>query len=291
MRVERVYDWRRGEGLIERDPQPLDLAVRRPATTRVGHLSDTHLGKENRHHRRRELRRWLETLEGLGVDLIVHSGDVVDSPDDEEAVDDARTMLGGQDVPCLVVPGNHDVRRPGEKSVIAKRWGPYPRAETVGELRISLLDSMAHPPVDQRSEKEQQLAEESGFFTSGALGPKQIEAWDEQLDEPWTGAQLLVVHHHPRQPVPEKPWYEQNADLMAPLRDADEMLSVARRRGIEMVLHGHRHQYVPPYAPFDDLVIVNGGSVTRTPWPKRLRIIDVADQGGEARIWELVRFS
>ncbi len=291
MRVERVYDWASGEGFSERDPQNLDPQIREENTTRLGHLSDTHLGKGEPLERRREMRRWLETLVGLGVDAVVHSGDLVESPDDPELVDDAFSLFDKLSVPVYGVPGNHDVHQPGENSAITRRWGPFPRSEVVGEVRLWLVDSMAWPAAEQRSEKERNLAEESGFFTSGGVGPRQLQTLKESLQAPWDGPQVLVVHHHPRQPVPAKPWYEKNADLMAPLADADELLQLAGDADIELILHGHRHQYVAPYAPFANLAIINGGSSTRESWPKRARIVDVANGCRALRIWELLRHS
>ena len=290
MRVERVYDWQRGKELSEQDPQRLDPQIQAADTIRLGHLSDTHLGKGDPGERQRQMRRWLEAFEGLGCDAIVHSGDLVEDPGDEEVVDWAFSTLDDVSVPVFGVPGNHDVARPGEKSAITTGWGPFPRAVSVGDVRLFLTDSMAWPPAQDRDEREKEAARESGFWSRGGLGPEQRQQLAQDLGQDWPGAKILVVHHHLRQPVPPKPWYEQNADLMAPLKDADDVLALARKAGVELVLHGHRHQYVPPYSPFEDIVLVNSTSSTREGWPKRTRIIDVAAKGGAARIWELVRY-
>lgn len=291
MRVERVYDWESDGGLVERDPQSLDPGVQQGKTVRFGILSDTHLGKGTAVERQRELRRWLETFRGLGVEAIVHGGDLVESPDDEQVVEEGFSLLDNTSVPVLGVPGNHDVKEPGQASAVTRRWGPFPRCEEINGVRVSLVDSMAWPPAQKRSQKERELARSSGFFVRGGLGPEQREELADKLRKPWSGAQMLVVHHHLRQPVPAKPWYEENADLMAPLKDAEEVMSLVRKHEIGVVVHGHRHQYVAPFVPFDDVVVLNADSATRQAWPKRARVIDVVTTGEAVRIWELVRFS
>lgn len=293
MRVERIYDWHRGEGITERDPQNFDPTVSTPNSIRIGHVGDTHLGKGTPGKRHGELRRWLETLTGLGVDLIVHSGDLIEDPGDDDAVDRALSLLDDVQVPLYGVPGNHDVSTPGQPSEITRYFGPFPRSVAVDPLRLWLLDSMAAPARDERSQKERDAARQSGFFSRGAIGSEQLDSLRAKMDaaEPVPGPEVAVVHHHLRQPVPAKPWYEENADLMAPLEDADELIEVLRRGGVSVVLHGHRHQYICPYAPFDDLLIVNAGTSTPDRPPRRSRLLDVAAGGDAIRLWELVRFT
>ena len=292
MRVERVYDWSFDDGIEERDPTRLDPNMIPQGATRLGHISDTHLGKGSPGRRQRQLRRWLETLSGLDVDAIIHSGDLVEVADDDDEIDRAFALFDKMTTPVLGVPGNHDVKEPAEAGEVNRRWGPFPRSVAVGALRLWLLDSMAWPPVDQRSPEEHQSAEESGFYSRGALGPSQLKQLAEEFKNAGdpTGPEVAVVHHHLRQPIPPKPFYEENADLMAPLDDADDLIEVLRRRGVQLVLHGHRHQYVTPYAPFEDLVILNAGSSTPGTTPLRARLVDIADSESAIRIWELVRF-
>lgn len=289
MRVERVYDWKRGHGLSERDPGHFDPNLRSDQVVRIGHVSDSHVGKGVPGRRLGALRRWLEAMEGLGVDAIVHSGDLVESPADEEVLEATFEMLEQVDTPLLGVPGNHDVIRPAQSSKVTDRWGPYPRCEHLEGVQFYLLDSMAWPPVEDRSEGERESARQSGFFSRGALGPAQRGQLAELFADHPPGPRVLVVHHHLRQPVPAKPWYEDNDDLMAPLEDVDELTELARREGVEIFLHGHRHQYVAPYAPFENSVILGGPSATAT-GVQRARMIDISRSGGACRIWELVRY-
>ena len=290
MRVERIYDWKIGEGFVEHDPQTLDPELQADGTIRIGHLSDTHLGKGTSGGRRPQMRRWLETFEGLGADVIVHSGDLVELPDDDESIDAAFSAIDTVDIPVFGVPGNHDVKQPGSVDRVVEQWGPFPRVESVGRLEILLVDSMRWPGVDDRSEREHRAARAAGVYTAGGVGPNQRQQLIDQLDRPSDATRLLVVHHHLRQPVPPKPWYEENADLMAPLGDADQLLALARDHGVRLILHGHRHQYLPPYAPFSELVIINGDSSTPATSPRRARIVDLDVDSDAMRIWELVRY-
>ena len=292
MRVERVYDWSREEGVKELDPTPLDPKLELRDSLRLGHISDTHLGKKPVGPRERELRRWLETFIGLGVDAIVHTGDLLEIPDDEETIEYAFSLFDDLSVPLYGVPGNHDVQQPATPGEVTRRWGPFPRSVTLRGLRLWLLDSMAWPPTDARSERERQSAQDSGFYSRGALGPSQLDELKQLMEEAGAakGPEIAVVHHHLRQPVPPKPWFEQNSDLMAPLNDGDDLVELLRERGVQLILHGHRHQYVIPYAPFDDLLMINAGSSTPGASPRRARVIDVPLMGDHLRIWELIRF-
>lgn len=290
MRLERVYDWRRGEGLVERDPQSLDLEMPAPETTRLGLLSDTHLGKGKAGERRRELRRWLDAFDGLGAAGVVHSGDLVEDPGDDQEVRWALETLEETGIPVFAVPGNHDVEIPGEENEIIRRLGPFPRGEKIGQVQLWLLDSMTGFPLQERDQRERESAKKTGFFSKGAVGGeqlKQVEGWMGGVE----GAQVLVVHHHLRQPLPAKPSLEKNAEQMGPLIDADELLALAGRTGVSVILHGHRHQYTTPYMPFEEFVIVNGGSSTPDRPPRRARVLDISHDGEAVRIWELVRFA
>ncbi len=291
MRLERIYDWKVGQGFVERDPRTLDPNLRKEDTIRLGHISDTHLGKNAPGQRRRELRRWLDGFVQMDIDAVVHSGDLVESPEGDESLRWAFSLFDELPVPLFGVPGNHDLRAPGGSSAVTEHWGPYPRKEEIEDLQLWLFDSMAWPPVEERSQREQESARNSGFYSRGAVGAEQRAAVKAKWTTPRKGARVAVVHHHVYQPVPQKPWYEKNADLMAPLEDAKPFLRLLREGGVTLLLHGHRHQYTAPYSPFEDLVIVNGGSVTRQAWPKRARLIDVARTGVSMRIWEFVRFS
>ncbi len=291
MRIERIYEWKRGQQLVERDPQPYDPSVSLKGWKRLVHISDTHLGKEGDAKRKRDLRQWFQALEHLHVDAVVHSGDVVESPGDEASLAKAKALFEEAPMPVVGVVGNHDVEVPGEASVMGRYFGACPEAREVGGVLYWRIDSMAAPVVEDRSQRECQEAADSGFYSTGAVGEEQLEALDELMDkEPRRSVEVAVVHHHLRQPVPVKPWYEANADLMAPLLDAGELVERLRDRGVGLVLHGHRHQYVAPYQPWEDLVVLNGGSSTRRQIPQRIRLIDWSDDGEQMRVWEVARY-
>lgn len=290
MRVERVYDWKAGQGFMELDPNRVDLSVVSPKSIRLAHLSDTHLGKEGGAHRRRELRRWLELFDGVEARVVVHSGDLVERADDEEELQAAMALLEKSRSSILGVPGNHDVERPGQASELVRRWGPFPRREEVAGVRFWLLNSMVSPPVGERDEGEVEAARESGFFSRGGLGAEQLDELEQGLGEPWEGPQVVVLHHHLYEMVPAKPWYAENSELMGPLGDRRRLLDVVVSGGVDLVLHGHRHQYTIPYSPMSKMVIVNAGSSTPSSPPFRARVIDMHQGGGAMRIWELVRY-
>lgn len=291
MRIERIYEWKPGSEWTERDPQPFDPTVKGRDVKRVAHLSDTHLGKEGEAGRRRDLRQWCESLEHLQVDVVVHTGDVVESPEDDEAVAQGMEILKGLSVPVVGVRGNHDVAVPGEASAVGRYFGACPEAREEGGILFWRLDSMAAPAVEERSKRERQLGAAEGFYSTGALGQEQLGRLDTLLEkEPRRPIEIAVVHHHLRQPVPAKPWYEANTDLMAPLLDGSALVERLRARKVELLLHGHRHQYVAPYQPYPDLAVLNGGSSTGPASPQRIRLIDMKESGGLYRVWEVARY-
>lgn len=287
MRVERVFDWRADAGLVELEPGSVRLEQPLPGALRVGHLSDTHLGKGDNARRLAALRRWLALFIELGVDVMVHTGDLVEDPEDLREVERAFALFEEVGIPVLGVPGNHDVKRPGEGGAVSRRWGPFPRKEVVKGVGIWLLDSMAGLPVAERESWEREAAAEAGFYSRGALGERQLREWERLIRADKSGAELVVLHHHLRQPVPQKPWYEEHDALMEPLLERDRVMDLAGQALASLILHGHRHQYIPPYSPREGILVLNGGSSTPEGPPWRARVVDVGE-GGAARIWEVV---
>lgn len=290
MQVARVFDWCKTQGLVELNPALAPLGEVTLGAPRVAHLSDTHLGKGDKERRFKELERWLALFKAVGVQVVVHTGDLVEEPTDREEVERAFELFEQVGLPVLGVPGNHDVQIPGEQSAVSRRWGPFPRREEVQGACFWLFDTMAGLPVQERADWERLAAEEAGFYSRGALGAEQLRAWEEMIRDGLSAQpHIVVLHHHLRQPVPEKPWYEENEALMAPLLDADRVLDLAQRTGAGLILHGHRHQYTSPYSPRPGIVVLNGGSSTPEEGPWRARILDLETPGG-ARIWEVVRW-
>ncbi len=251
-----------------------------PATLRLAHISDFHLGKPSGDDlpRERALERWLEGFAGEGVDVLAVTGDLVEEPGDRGRLEDAKRMLDEAPFPYVCIPGNHDVPEPGAPGPFEELFGEFPRVERLLGLDLVLFDSMKGLPVHERSEKERQNASSVGFFSLGAVGRAQRDEVDARLSEPAGEparfGQVLCVHHHLRKGVSTAP-----KGLMAPLEDTDALLEWATNHDIHLVLHGHKHDFWKPYEPRPGLVALNvGASASATKGRKRRgRLVDISE--------------
>ncbi|MEV4463721.1 metallophosphoesterase [Micromonospora echinofusca] len=121
-------------------------------TLRLVQISDTHLSRWDGPLRRnfRTLARFVN--ETLRPDLVVHAGDsVLSNPDSEEDYRAAKELLGLIDAPMLLIPGNHDVGEPYERTwwtATAERlaryrrhFGPAPWLHWFGDVALIGLNS------------------------------------------------------------------------------------------------------------------------------------------------------
>jgi len=144
---------------------------------------------------------------GFEPNLVVHTGDVVETPD-KASYEVAGRMLERIGVPVLAVSGNHD--EPGQ---LAAAFGETRSYECDGWL-IVLLDSRI------------QGAE------CGGLGPDTLAWLDERLAS--TDAHVLIGLHHPPLSV--------CGDPDCGLLDGHEMLEVLDRHShVRGVISGHLH--------------------------------------------------
>ena len=177
-----------------------------------------------------------DELRGRAFHRIVFSGDAT-AMGFEEEVRRAAHLLGvgaAESLPGLAVPGNHDYcthasMRGGH---FEKHFAPW----QVGE-RVS--DSVY--PFAQRVGPAWLVAVNSAtvnrwaWDARGAVGATQLEHLEILLAHLDAGPRILVTHY----PVwlangqPELRWHG--------LRDLDDLVSVARRGGVVLWLHGHRH--------------------------------------------------
>lgn len=109
----------------------------------LAHLSDTHFNTHGRNRERAE--RVMAFLAELPQrpDAIVVSGDIADDGSGEEYIEARSTLLGGADVPVLILPGNHDDRGTMREILWnqAPSYKPINQVHRVKGLTIALLDS------------------------------------------------------------------------------------------------------------------------------------------------------
>lgn len=262
---------------------------------RIAHCSDFHLGKPTQDNvsAERAASWWLAEFQRRDADVIVCSGDLVETPGDAERLREAHGMLEATGIPYVVVPGNHDVPEPGEDGPFESLFGQLPRVETIGGVEFVLVDSMRGIPVEHRSPEDAENYRDNGAYSKGRIGIEQLAALDEMVAVEATAPRVLVVHHHLRENAPTVVGFEDDPTapegLMGPLEDARGLLDWAERRGVRLAFHGHKHNFWEPYEPRDGLLVLNSGTSTRgkAGRDRRARIVDLDAESGEVRVQAL----
>ncbi len=193
-------------------------------------------GHRREEHRPEVLRLLLQDLHLLQPDHIVITGDMTHLGLPEECRE-VNEWLPSVAVPerLTIIPGNHDtyVTAPWEETL--GLWAPYmasdqahtqsqsaffPALRVRGPLALISVSSACPTPP---------------FFATGRLGKVQLASLDQLLFE--TGAQdlvrVLLIHHPPMRGVVG--WRKR-------LTDGDAVCEVIRKRGVEIILHGHSHR-------------------------------------------------
>ena len=245
-----------------------------------------HLWLSLRRDNGRVRERLLRDLATRAVDHVVISGDMtnVASPDEfkhaREFVDELRGATRG--VGITLVPGNHDVQDSHPQDGVPdlglfnEEFGDlfnagvlYPNLQQVGPLTIVGLNSCT-------------LGE--GFGIRGCIGDRQREKLDALLMRAEGGPKALVLHHHMRRRSPLD-------RSLPPLDDADELLDIARERGVRLVFHGHKHTLYEDETT--DIPLVCAGSTTLGGggWRSRpgYRVFGIENSGDLGQVPEVIR--
>ena len=201
-----------------------DLAGKRA----LGYLNWT----RNRHkyHRREVLDALVADMQAQRPDHIAVTGDLVNLALDAEFVP-AQAWLESVGTPehVTVIPGNHDAYVRATQHRFASTFGEYLRGDagTEGEafpfLRrrgplalIGVSSAVPTPPL----------------MATGTLGRAQLDTLDRQLSQlPAEDAFRVLLVHHPLH----------SDSRMKRLTDSKALRAVLKRRGVELVLHGHDH--------------------------------------------------
>jgi 3',5'-cyclic AMP phosphodiesterase CpdA len=217
----------------------------------LAHLSDPHLpplpkpnlrelaGKRalgylnwtrNRHkyHRRDVLDVLVSDMRAQVPDHIAVTGDLVNLALEAEYAP-VQAWLAGVGPPdhVTVIPGNHDAYVRTTRDLFAKNFAGYiegdgslptfPGLRRRGPLAlISLSSALPTPPL----------------MATGTLGGDQLAALEQLLSELATADafRVLLVHHPLR-----------SSSYMKRLTDAEQLIALLKRHGVELVLHGHDH--------------------------------------------------
>lgn len=265
------------EGRVgDHSPKPLvDDKEKVEGAVRLAHLSDLHLGRPRAKPNPLEiLRIWLGSFVGALTDVVIISGDLVQRTGDRKSFVAVRSVLEESGLPFVVVPGNHDVGRPGVPGIFEQVYGTFPRVEIHAGVAFILIDSNAGLPPDERRRHERLFARVA-CFVEGRVGQAQLARLDEELEKIGDLKRVMVLHHH----LVAQPDRYRRFGFMGPLQDAHMVRRWAVSRKVILALHGHHHVMRRAGVQSGSLVVLNGGTSTLKGPPYRARLIDLQPDG------------
>src|SRR5262252_3292242 len=218
----------------------------------LAHLSDPHLGplprprpsellgkrltgllnwrsKRRRIHRGDVLARIVADLATQAPDHVAVTGDLVNISLERE-YPPARAWLAALGSPQTVtlVPGNHDAYVRDASRYPQFHWGDYMRGDEAPAPAFPFLRRRGPLALIGLSS----AVPTAPFMATGRLGAEQIARLDALLGAHADLCRVVLIHHPPR---------TRNSSRIKQLVDAADLLAVLRRRGAELVLHGHDH--------------------------------------------------
>ena len=211
-------------------PSPRELMGKRM----LGYLNWT----RNRHafHRRDVLDALIADMKAQRPDHIAVTGDLMNLSLDAELKQAAKWLRSvGTPEHVSLVPGNHDAYVPDMHDRFASEWADYLRGDNAPP------DSAVTFPYVQRRGPLVLIGLSTAvptppFMATRKLGTQQLAALEKILAStpPEEAFRVLLIHHPLDTDVKRR--YKR-------LLDADELTAILRRRGAELVLHGHDHRH------------------------------------------------
>lgn len=218
-------------------------------STRVLHLSDLHLGITSTERNLRLLQRELENV-GSGLDGTVVTGDLMNSPNDFQVarVQNFLDWLARLTIDRpVIVPGNHDARTQGNRLLgIGDQWRYLmnlglgaPGAAYAAGCIFLCFHSVEAGTLARGLVSRDQLTEVGASFEG-------FQRWG--MDKA-TAPKMALVHHYPFRWTDSEPqivpgWrrlFRRVKGATLEMEGADDLMGWCARRGVELILFGHRH--------------------------------------------------
>jgi 3',5'-cyclic AMP phosphodiesterase CpdA len=212
------------------------------------HLSDLHFGRTDP----KLIEPLIATVNGLGADLVVVSGDLTQRAKRAE-FEQARDFLARLAPPRLVVPGNHDVPLYRVWERFLSPLGKYQRI-VERDLEPTFADGeIAVVGVNTAR---------SLTFKDGRINHEQMASIRRRLAPLGEGVTKVVVTHHPF----DLPDQKGDVDLVGRARAAMKVFSEC---GVDLLLAGHFHLSQAGASGRDEIagysaLVVQAGTATST---------------------------
>jgi len=241
---------RHGVGEVDRIIRAQARAI---AVKKLLHMSDLHFGKPEAARRRSYLKGHLADVL-RGIDRVVITGDMFDSPDGDlkgefdEFRSDIERMTNKE---LIIVPGNHDVRTRGNaflgfgknfEQIAELRWRPVVIDDDLSIVFYCFNSAEGGDFARGLVSEQQRLFRATEFDRLRARAPR-IDGY----------LKVALVHHHPYDyathptalyekvlsKVQSKLYRRQ--DVFVGFDNADQFLTWCAGRGVSLILHGHKH--------------------------------------------------
>ena len=226
-------------------------------------------------HRRDVLDALVQDMHAQRPDHIAVTGDVVNLALDAELEPSLQWLHKvGTPNDVTLIPGNHDAYVPGALKRFCITFAPYLRGD----------DGMTGFPFLRRRGPLALIAVSSGVPTpplmaTGWLGDAQRAALDAMLATLVDEAvfRVLLIHH---------PLHSRHS--MKRLVDAPQVREILKRRGVDLVLHGHDHVHATihidgPRGPIPVVCVPSASAITHGTRPGAAYNLFTID--GEKNTW------
>lgn len=210
----------------------------------------------------------LQTLKKLGCERLIISGDLTNLalPAEFQAVKHTLNQVFA-DEEMIIVPGNHDFYT-GE-SAQAKRFEQFIYPSPPGNLPLEFDWDRQWPFVkifrDVAFIGLNSAQPRPWFVAAGRLGKQQLEDLRSVLELPEVASRfkIVVLHHHLFR-VLKTP-----GETLRHLDDRKELLKICLDARVNLITHGHNHDYT--LKRVEDLVIAEAGSCSVSTFKKENR--------------------
>lgn len=197
------------------------------------HFSDTHIGDSKDFHLyNRNTFKASERLidyineTGTTVDFVIHSGDIVNNPDDD-SIELAKSLFSKLNKPSYFINGNHDA----PTMVDSLQTGFSESIANAGASRFFTLNNLIFLMLDTQGPRE--------IDPHGEFSEKQEKALSDFLNH-LTGRKIVLFCHFPPLPI-SSPWVDR--DMLMINGDRLHKLLIRSEASVQSVFFGHIHHH------------------------------------------------